>query len=324
MLVANQVDQCLIWKGHQAFGTRQGWNTIIEESHRAGGGYSITRDAELHIRGGYVDDPAKARLTTILINLRRQGERFPLVTSQLLEIAKVAEPLAVHERAERLLECAVQRTDSIGGDVLITYGGPLELALTESIGKHEARFLAKYLIQEHLIEEIQQHQEYAAGRVTVFGYSHLAQKRSNIDSAQAFVAMWFDPSMKEIYEKGIEPAVREARYNAYRVDRDEYIGRVDDKIIAEIRRSRFLIADFTHGEKGVRGGVYYEAGFAEGLNLPVIPMCKKEKVDGDPTYLHFDTSHLNHILWTDEDDLRDQLQNRILRVIGEGPNLHSG
>ena len=45
--------------------------------------------------------------------------------------------------------------------------------------------------------------------------------------------------------------------------------KIDDEIIGEIRRSRFLVADFTHGDKGARGSVYYEAGFAYGLGLPV-------------------------------------------------------
>ena len=137
------------------------------------------------------------------------------------------------------------------------------------------------------------------GTLTVEGYSRIAATNTNIDSAQAFVAMWFDDSMDEIYDEGIAPAIRQAGYEPYIVGRDDYIGDVTDKIIAEIRRSKFLVADFTHGDSGVRGGVYYEAGFAHGLNKPVIPICKKEKVDNDPRYLHFDTSHLNHILWTD-------------------------
>ena len=34
-----------------------------------------------------------------------------------------------------------------------------------------------------------------------------------------------------------------------------------DRIIAQIRASKFVVADFTRN----RGGVYYEAGFALGL-----------------------------------------------------------
>ena len=66
-----------------------------------------------------------------------------------------------------------------------------------------------------------------------------------------------------------------------------------DEIIAEIRRSRFLVADFTHGEDGARGGVYYEAGFANGLGIKVIHTCREDAV----RTLHFDTSHINHIVW---------------------------
>ena len=134
------------------------------------------------------------------------------------------------------------------------------------------------------------------GVLTVEGYSRIAEANSNVDSLQAFVAMWFEDSMYEIYDEGIAPAIRQAGYEPYVVGRDDYIGDVTDKIIAEIRRSKFLVADFTYGKTGVRGGVYYEAGFAHGLNKPVIPTCKKEDVDNDPRYLHFDTSHLNHIL----------------------------
>lgn len=39
--------------------------------------------------------------------------------------------------------------------------------------------------------------------------------------------------------------------------------------------------------------------------------------------LHFDTEHYNHIVWTDEDELREKLKNRILAVIGEGPEAQS-
>ena len=38
--------------------------------------------------------------------------------------------------------------------------------------------------------------------------------------------------------------------------------------------------------------------------------------------LHFDTEHYNHIVWTSAMDLREELKNRILAVIGEGPSLN--
>ncbi len=129
--------------------------------------------------------------------------------------------------------------------------------------------------------------------------------------------MWFDDSMTECYEKGIRPGIEEAGYVARRIDQKEHINRIDDEIIAEIRRSRFLVADFTQGADGARGGVYYEAGFASGLDLPVVYTCKK----GVEKELAFDTRQYNHIFWENPGDLRESLRSRIVAVIGEGPDV---
>ena len=142
--------------------------------------------------------------------------------------------------------------------------------------------------------------------VTVDGYRRLAELTTeSFKSRQAFVAMWFDDKTEEVYDGAIKPAIEEAGYKPYRVDRDPFSGRIDDKVIAEIRRSRFLVADFTHGSGGVRGSVYYEAGFAHGLGLEVILCCR------EGTEPHFDTCQYNHIMWKDADDLRERLLARI-------------
>jgi hypothetical protein len=70
----------------------------------------------------------------------------------------------------------------------------------------------------------------------------------------------------------IEAAVTRAGYRPMRIDGHEYIGGIMDEIIARIRESRFVVADLTHN----RGGVYYEAGFAFGLGIPVIPTCRND------------------------------------------------
>ena len=121
--------------------------------------------------------------------------------------------------------------------------------------------------------------------------------------------------MNEAFKQGMELAVSQAGYRPMRIDRKEHINKIDDEIVAEIRRSRFLVADFTQGADGARGGVYYEAGFAHGLGLPVIFTCREDAVD----QLHFDTNHYNHIVWATPEELREKLRNRILAVIGEGP-----
>lgn len=131
-------------------------------------------------------------------------------------------------------------------------------------------------------------------------------------SVTAFVAMWFAPEMANAFDNGIAPAVEEFGYRPVRIDRQEHNNKIDDEIMAEIRRARFVIADFSCGTDGVRGGVYYEAGFAAGLGIPVIHAVR----DGDVDKLHFDTRQINHIVWSDPADLRQKLVNRIGATLG--------
>ena len=153
--------------------------------------------------------------------------------------------------------------------------------------------------------------------VTIDGYSRIGDLEPQVDSAQAFVAMWFSNEMKKVYEEGIKPAIEDAGYKSMRIDRKPDLDKIDDEIIGEIRRSLFLIADMTHGDDGARGGVYYEAGFAYGLGKPVIYTCREDMIEK----IHFDTRQYDHIRWEEEnlEALRKQLCDRILARIGEGP-----
>ena len=154
--------------------------------------------------------------------------------------------------------------------------------------------------------------------INLAGRIHVDEQRGKQGrkKKRAFVAMWFDPRMQEAYSRGIEPAIRDAGYEPVRIDRKEFLGKVDDEIVAEIRRSRFVVADFTTSKKaGARGGVYYEAGFAQGLGLDVIHTCCQDRMQA----VHFDTNHFNHITWKKTKDLRTKLQKRIEAVLGRGP-----
>ena len=74
--------------------------------------------------------------------------------------------------------------------------------------------------------------------VSVDGYSRIADQVANLDSSQAFVAMWFDDSMKDVYDNGIRPGIEEAGYSSLRIDEKPDVDKIDDEIIAEIRRSQ--------------------------------------------------------------------------------------
>jgi hypothetical protein len=130
--------------------------------------------------------------------------------------------------------------------------------------------------------------------------------------SRAFIAMSFDPSMNNVWRDGIENGIRGAGYEPIRMDDQEHNNKICDEIIAEIRRSKFVVADFT----GHRGGVYYEAGFAAGLGIPVIFTCRHD----DKENIHFDVRQFNTIEWQDETDLSAKLAARISATIGDGPH----
>lgn len=296
-------------------------------SDRAGGGYIIGLEAAdmIHAPKGKQltekeEDRLRARLTTMLIDLREHGETYPLVTTGLVDAAYMKQPLVAHERADRLLQFVTKSTESVGEFILLSPSdSDAAMAWSESLDWEEVYYFLGYLAERGWLQVTSSSSWVMfEGQVTIDGYSRIEELKINVDSTQAFVAMWFDDSMNEAFKQGMESAVSQAGYSPMRIDRKEHINKIDDEIVAEIRRSRFLVADFTQGPDGARGGVYYEAGFAHGLGIPVIFTCHEKSVDT----LHFDTNHYNHIVWTTPEELREKLKNRILAVIGEGPEVH--
>ena len=280
----------------------------------------------------------KARLTSEMIEQRRLGED-PKITGHTLEEVEKRQHLPVHERADRLLHYIQQATAAIGEQVkfqiesgLIMYPSMASLEninngslnhyrmmawseCTKSNYFDEVAFLLEYL-QERGWIEYNSNLELCV--LTVEGYAHLAELENVATvSSQAFVAMWFDESMDNVYQNGIRPGIEDAGYNPLPINKKEHINKIDDEIIAEIRRSRFVVADFTHGESGARGGVYYEAGYAHGLHKDVIFTCRADLVEK----VHFDTRQYNHITWEPEklDEFSKALSDRISAVIGDGP-----
>jgi len=73
-----------------------------------------------------------------------------------------------------------------------------------------------------------------------------------------------------------------------------------------------VVADYT----GQVNGVYFEAGFALGLDLKVVPTCREDEI----SKLHFDIKDLNTLLWKTPADLAEGLNRRIRAVVGIGPD----
>ena len=193
--------------------------------------------------------------------------------------------------------------------------------LTWSKDSAALRFLIDNVLDTELQWIVQQAPNALKHRITPKGWLAL-EGNLNTPSHIGFCAMWFDEEVKPLWTDCIEPAIRNAGYEPLRIDGLQHNNKIDDEIIASIKRAKFVIADLT----GNRGGVYYEAGFAHGLGLPVIFMCRKSD-DDNP---HFDIRQFNTIFWSNDESIlknkpelsktavTEALQRRIEKTIGRG------
>ena len=318
--------QCEIWGTPAKDNYRSGGREIL--SPRAGGPYFIAGTGQA-VFVNY-DDHYKAHLTSWLVEQRRLGNKCPELNLDTMKAAKQWKDLSASERADNTLRYLAGKTKVLGSPVpyrIFDVGDDSQLdnkqetylellAHSCSVGNRDLTYLLRYLHQNGLIQYYDNIQPPSC-TLTVEGHSRLVKlEKTRAASSEAFIAMWFDDSMNDALEKGFKPAISDAGYKPVRIDQREHPNKIDDEIIAGIRKARFVVADFTHGDKGERGGVYYEAGFAHGLDIPVYFTCR----EGSLEKIHFDTRQYNHIEWAKPEDLREALKNRITAHIGYGPH----
>lgn len=301
-------------------------------SDRAGGEYIVSQEV---IEDNEIKDDMKTKLARWIFEQNEIGNVPRIISNPIDEISKRPK-LSVAQRANALFKFIAKKHVKIGEKIrwmstgYVTQSFPLEaLAATESEFDTsqstwtcpEVEYLFEYLRFDGRLEAIND----STYQITPRGYNFL-EGFSDVNTIQTFVAMWFNKEVEEAYNLGIAPAIRDAGFDPVRIDRVEHNNKIDDEIVAEIRKSKFLIADFTSGfitdanvsDEGVkrekllaRGGVYYEAGFAQGLGLPVIWTCRKDCIDD----VHFDTRQYNHIVWETPEELYAKLKHRIEATI---------
>lgn len=268
------------------------------------GTYLLTGTAESGFRSKVIKNPGA--ISGWIRQLNAAGIAPSIDASLAAAVRELKKP-TFKVRAERYLVTAVGKCAKLNDEFPVN--APDLVGASYSDDDREVTVVRKYLEEEHLI-----YPRHAGGhyRISARGYiasDELAVRRAA--STQAFVAMWFDPAMDHVYETGLKAGIQNAGYAPMIIRNKEHANKIDDEIIAEIRRSAFLVADFT----GQRGGVYFEAGFAMGLGMPIIWTCKNDEI----SKLHFDIRQYNCIDWSDPADLATRLQKRIEALLGHGP-----
>jgi hypothetical protein len=114
---------------------------------------------------------------------------------------------------------------------------------------------------------------------------------------------------------------------AIRIDKEAPLEGLVDRIKVEIQRANFIVADLTDE----RQSCYFEVGYAEALEVPVIYMASKQSVvtPGTDTRIHFDV-HMNINWFTNHDELKEKLriayernEKKLVANRREGPVLEA-
>jgi hypothetical protein len=257
------------------------------------------------------------KLSAWIRNRNEQGAAVPIINPDTLKDLQAGLPdYSPREKQIILLQNIERKTEYPGKPVEIVskHDIPLAWASTEE----EFLYYVNSLIERTFLKKpfpttLSGDMPFSVV-ITADGWDYLEQHDRHIeDRTKAFVAMSFSADLKSIWEGPIRNAIEKAGYKPFRVDAEPHIDRIDAKIISEIKNSRFVVADVT----GQKLGVYFEAGYAIGLGLPVLWCVRKDELEK----VHFDTRQYNHIVWETADDLATQLYDFICAIIGKGKEV---
>jgi len=257
----------------------------------------------------------------ILLQIEVKTRQNPIRGGVALSYDELAAtwPQSVAERLDRVLLNLAALSPTGGAVVLLINQSGRDLALVFARTEEEACYHVKALIDQKRASEIISDRVLGSVCVTPAGWARVSDLESSSGSRNnpPFVAMWYGGDENKVEMDAVFQAICGACKAAgwrmpIRADSEQHNDFIMDKILGDIRRSPFVIADFT----GNRNGVYIEAGFARGLRKPVVHTCRADHFE----QAHFDIRQINAIKWTSLDELREGVTQRIRGTeIGDGP-----
>lgn len=238
-------------------------------------------------------------LSGVVRNLYERKNRVSITSSDIKKlIESFPTPKDPFQQIDLLLEYVYLKAQKITNIVELNQGDDYPIVFAEDY--KEFNSFIKMTMELGYLQKNATGNNY---KLTLKGWQKANELKKGITTNQAFVAMWFDSENDNAWKYGFEPALTESGYNPIRIDLVEFNDKICDRILVEIKKSSLIVADFT----GLRGGVYFEAGYALGLGIPVIWTCNTSDIND----LHFDTRQYNHIVWDEPDDLKQKILDRI-------------
>ncbi len=300
------------------------------------GDYEISHDDQDDFASEFRRNPILKNtshlLSGYLRTLNDRGEdKFQISIQKAVEIIESGQlPITIREKLDSLLEWFYRQSDRFAKDISFNVDMP---SIAYAHDRTELQKMVFELVREGYLYPPNQSESRHGYQLSIKGIDYIETRKKEVKEKQCFIAMWFSHDMMDIFKTTISKAIQDSNYDPLIISMKEHNDNINDHIISEIRKSRFIVADFT----GNRGGVYFEAGFAMGLGKPVIWTCRKDHFD--QTYavqfigtretddklssfnrrfeskIHFDVNHYNFIVWETAADLYQKLKDRICATI---------
>lgn len=271
--------------------------------------YNISRTA--HVK---VDQPISPKLRALLSHWLRRADRtgpkLPMLTTNEIE------HLTLHGR----FGSPKEQGDSFllalagGGDAQLFDPGKYQelffdeiAAVIGSPSRDAAKYVVDHLSKRGLIEGVAvSTKSDISVRLTFEGWDYVEKiQRALPDSTKVFMAMQFgEPSVAAAYED-FKVACRQTGFTLAKLDDPPSAGHIDMRMLVEIAKAHFVIADLTKQNRGA----YWEAGIGQGMGKQVIYTCHEDEFNE----AHFDTAHYLMIKW--HPDRMEKAANELKLVI---------
>ena len=309
------IDKCLI-TGNKIENYRD--NPVLSYSVNIGGRYFQLNFCNQHLdeTKKFIDDN-RFVLNALLLNGKQLGDgvghnEFIHASDLQKYILDNPIPQTPNEKLENLFISLASRFKYAGEDIDLGK----ELLSSQFSQKHyfanenETNFYVQTLVTNGLITYLRRTHFEVRISITYDGLIKLiGLQEEGAKSNRCFVAMSFDTEENSLFYDVIQPVCEKYNFLAIRVDKIHTHSEqsINDLIIAEIKKARFIIADFTKN----KDGVYFEAGYGLGRGKKVIYSCQRTHFDN----LHFDLNHFPFLIYDTNHEFKEMLENKIQSFI---------
>jgi hypothetical protein len=155
-------------------------------------------------------------------------------------------------------------------------------------------------VETNLKSYLEASEEAVSERFRSVGYS-------SANKPHMFVAMPFCDEMEDIYEYGIQNAIRKAGFLCERADLSAFTGDVMDWVRKRIRSASLVVADLTTANPNV----YLEVGYAWGVGVKTVLLVQEAH------QLKFDVRGQRSIVYNRIKDLEEKLHKELVELKNE-------